>query len=754
MKILKSLMLGMYLFFAVILHVSSQTITIDLGTEYQSLTGFGGINMPGWINDLTTDQADKAFGNDPGQMGLTILRVRVPYDTTQFFREVPTAIRAKNHGAIVFASPWSPPAGMKSNNSTVGGYLLPEYYGSFADHLLAFASYMKNHDASLHAISLQNEPDVHVDYESCDWTSQQMIDFLKEQGSKLETTNIIVAESYHFNKNMTDPILNDTAVEKYVGIIGGHIYGGGLSDYPLAREKGKEVWMTEHFTESAHSADQWPLALDVATEINNCMKANYNGYVWWYLRRFYGPIDDGGNITKRGYIMSQFSKFIRPGTTRVGAIVTAAPNVDATAYKTDSSYVIIVVNRNATSVDLEFTIQNGAIDTLTKYSTSATKSLLNDGGISVSGNAFTATVDASSITTFSSCSGNAGRFGNTQPIADAGPDSELYDTSNTGSVHIILDGTGSVDPDGEITNYSWSLDGIQIAWEPTFEGVLNIGEHELVLTVTDNDGARSSDTSRISVISLNNTEIWLEAECGQVGSTWNIPADNNASNGEYVTTPAGTESLNAASTDTSDYIVFPVHLTEAGVYKLWGRVITPTANDDSYWVKVDDGAWAMWNSIPGGSTWHWAEVFDQSNNSEIMAYQLDTGYHALSICFREDGALLDKLLLTNMGTVPVNIGGTATNCPDDTALRIGEIPVRTVKAIKVFPNPAQSEINISWDEAFTYLEIISITGENVIQKCYNLPIKKTIVQMDLNPGLYILRLSNNSHYGLHKLIIE
>jgi glucuronoarabinoxylan endo-1,4-beta-xylanase len=260
--------------------VTAQSVTVDLNTEYQSISGFGGANIPGWIDDLSEDNVDKAFGNNPGQMGLTILRIRVPIDTSWFFREVPTAVLAKNHGAIIVASPWSPPDSLKSNNNVVGGYLLPENYGAYADHLLGFASYMNNNGAPLYAISVQNEPDCDVDYESCDWTAQQFVDFLTEQGSKFNTLNIIATESQNFDRTLTDPILNDAEAVQHVDIIGGHLYGGGLYDYPLARAKGKEVWMTEHLTGySGPELNNWALALYLAKEINDCMIANFSAYI-------------------------------------------------------------------------------------------------------------------------------------------------------------------------------------------------------------------------------------------------------------------------------------------------------------------------------------------------------------------------------------------------------------------------------------------------------------------------------------------
>jgi O-glycosyl hydrolase len=173
----------------------AQTVTVDLSGEHQYIRGFGGVNMPGWIDDLTPDQVDKAFGNDPGQIGLSILRVRVPFDTAAFYREVPGALRAKSKGAIIMASPWTPPAWMKTNNNLIGGRLSTSYYGAYAAHLINFSDYLASNGAPLYAISIQNEPDVQVNYESCDWSPEEMINFLDLHGLEFDTLRLIVAES-------------------------------------------------------------------------------------------------------------------------------------------------------------------------------------------------------------------------------------------------------------------------------------------------------------------------------------------------------------------------------------------------------------------------------------------------------------------------------------------------------------------------------------------------------------------------------
>jgi hypothetical protein len=38
---------------------------------------------------------------------------------------------------------------------------------------------------------------------------------------------------------------------------------------------------------------------------------------------------------------------------------------------------------------------------------------------------------------------------------------------------------------------------------------------------------------------------------------------------------------------------------------VWGRVIAASVEDDSFWVRMDSGAWIKWNEIKLGSAWHW-----------------------------------------------------------------------------------------------------------------------------------------------------
>lgn len=384
-------------------------VNVVLDTEFQTITGFGGISMVPFFSGsvLTPEQVDIAFGLGEGQLGLTILRYPLSDDPEEWDDELPAAQRAVQRGALVFASPWTPPANLKSNNNTTGGFLLPQNYGAYADHLLAFRDFMESNGVPIEALSIQNEPDIQVDYDSCDWSSQQLIDFLIQQGPRFGETRVIAAESFNFNVNITNPLLNNAQASQQFDILGGHLYGtpGGPFDYTLARQQGKEIWMTEHYTDSGNEPDRanfWPLALNVAAEMHASMAANYNAYVWWYIRRGYGLILDNEQVSKRGWLFSQYSRFVRPGYVRVQASdPPGAQGVDVTAYKNGPGKVVVVALNQATeprTIDLD--VFGSCVTAFDRFTTSQTKNRQDDGPVTLANGRVQVTLDAQSLTTF------------------------------------------------------------------------------------------------------------------------------------------------------------------------------------------------------------------------------------------------------------------------------------------------------------------------------------------------------------------
>jgi len=372
---------------------------VYLDSVQQYIRGFGGANILNWRPAMTADQIQKAFGAGEGELGFSILRLRIPFnaDAGEFGANVPVAQLAQSLGAIVFASPWTPPPALKSNNNIVGGTLKDSSYAAYAAHLKAFADYMSNNGVPLYAVSIQNEPDISVTYESCDWNATQMLKFIKNNGPSIGT-RIIAPESFQFRRAMSDSILNDSAAAANLAIVGGHIYGGGLAPYPLAVSKGKEVWMTEHLELDT----SWTAVLATGKEIHDCMNAGMNAYVWWYIVRFYGPVGEDGNVTKRGYVMSQYARFVRPGYHKTKCNASPQRNVWVSSYKDSiSSKVVIVVVHTGTSPVLQaFAVTPGLMSSFSRYTSSLTRNCERGTDIAVTNGGFSTVLEPSSIVTF------------------------------------------------------------------------------------------------------------------------------------------------------------------------------------------------------------------------------------------------------------------------------------------------------------------------------------------------------------------
>ena len=380
---------------------------INLNAERQVIRGFGGMNHPAWIGDLTAPQRETAFGNGQNQLGFSILRIYVDENRNNWSREVATAKRAIEHGALVIASPWNPPSSMVetfNRNGSPAKRLRYNQYAAYAQHLNDFVTYMKNNGVNLYAISVQNEPD--YAHEWTWWTPQEILRFMRENAGSINA-RVIAPESFQYLKNISDPILNDQQALRNMDILGAHLYGTQISQfpYPLFKQKGggKELWMTEVYYPNSdnNSADRWPEALGVSEHIHHSMvEGDFQAYVWWYIRRSYGPMKENGMISKRGYNMAHFSKFVRPGYVRVDATKSPESNVFVSAYKGNNQVVIVAINKNNAGVNQHFVVQNGSVSQASRWVTSGSSNLQPGTDINISGNQFWAHLPAQSVTTF------------------------------------------------------------------------------------------------------------------------------------------------------------------------------------------------------------------------------------------------------------------------------------------------------------------------------------------------------------------
>jgi glucuronoarabinoxylan endo-1,4-beta-xylanase len=368
--------------------------TIDVAQVKQVIDGFGASTA--WHTAITDVEADAGFGNATNsQLGLSIIRVRISPTSTDWSGwgdEKKNAVKAKARGAKVLATPWSPPPALKDNNNIIKGSLKPESYAAYAAHLKSFCTYLGNVDV----ISIQNEPNITVDYESCIWTPAQILEFCKTNAPSIGTP-VMAPEAYNFANTFADPILNDPIASANIEYIGGHIYGTSARSYPLANSKNKKLWMTEYYI----GGDSIGTGLIMAKDILDCMNGNMNAYIWWYLRvPGCNLINTDGSLQLKGATMGQFSKFIRPGYFRVQSNYQPNAGIIMQAFKGPEQDVIVVINKNTTVKSQTFNFSNENIVNATKYVTSATKKISNDGVITCTNNSFTDNLDAKSITTY------------------------------------------------------------------------------------------------------------------------------------------------------------------------------------------------------------------------------------------------------------------------------------------------------------------------------------------------------------------
>ncbi len=387
--------------------------TVDTDVTYQTIDGFGGINLPEWAgSDMTQAQVQKAFGNGDDELGLSILRIYVSDDSNSWSLAIPTAKRAQALGAKVFATPWNPPSSIRKNGDgtlTGGKYQLKsDKWSEYAAHLNNFVKYVESQGIDLYSVSVQNEPDYAEEWTY--WSASDLTSFIAKYGKDvIKGTNakLMSPESFQYRKDIYNSILNNSTATNNVGVWGTHFYGTPRSwmDFPALENSGKPIWMTEVYVPNSTSdADTWPEAIAVAENIHNgLVVANLNAYVWWYIRRKYSPMKENGNISKRGYCMAQYSKFVRPGDVRISATEQPETSVYVSAYKNTSTgkVAIVAVNSSDSGYSQQFSLNGKTISKVDRYRTSENENLAKTENLQITDNtSFWAQLPANSVSTF------------------------------------------------------------------------------------------------------------------------------------------------------------------------------------------------------------------------------------------------------------------------------------------------------------------------------------------------------------------
>ena len=372
------------------LHAQNKsTLRFDATKTHQHITGFGGfVCSPGFAyNHMTEAEIKKVWGKS-STVGCNIMRLYIPIGRNAWSQSLNTAKLAKQLGLIVFASPWGQPAEWKTNNSSnarnsegVEGRLKKENWEDYAKYLDDYVKYLRQNGVELDAISIQNEPDWPCDYAGCLWSNSEIAEFVKTYGRTI-SCKIIAPETLAVSDSYVNS-LNTSSVIDCFDIYGGHQYGGIGTAYKNLAKKGKEIWMTEYlinWNEVEGNERNYDFSKDFFNfyrAINTCMIGDFNAWIHYAAKFYYAMMGDGqrgagssGTITKRGYIMAHFAKFVT-GMTRIEGNFTDG-GMEGSYYlsQTGDTVVAVIANNSdetyTLTADLPFYTQKGKVVTTNK----------------------------------------------------------------------------------------------------------------------------------------------------------------------------------------------------------------------------------------------------------------------------------------------------------------------------------------------------------------------------------------------------
>ena len=298
-----------------------------------------------------------------------------------------------NPDILIMASPWSAPVWMKTNDRVKAGSLDTLYYDVYARYFVKYIQEMAKEGIRIDALTIQNEPINANNTPSMRMNAREQADFIKNHLGPHFRKAHINTKIVLFDHNLDRPdypltILSDPEASQYVDGSGFHHYGGDMGAMTLMHNAypDKHLYFTEQMVTERPGTPTIDIAAQVKRMIIDVTRNWSRNVILWNFAA--DPLndphtDDGGcsmcqgavtidgdKVTKNiaYYVVAHASKFVRPGSVRIGStypgdmsvalttdeerreVVRVAaydnPNVlPNVAFKTpEGKYVLIVVN--------------------------------------------------------------------------------------------------------------------------------------------------------------------------------------------------------------------------------------------------------------------------------------------------------------------------------------------------------------------------------------------------------------------------
>lgn len=288
---------------------------------------------------------------------------------------VKEALKATGERLVLFASPWSPPAFMKTTGSALfGGKLSGEYMDTWAQCFVRYIQEFEKEGVAIWGVTVQNEPNAIQTWESCQYSAQEEADFIKNHlapaldKAGLSDVKIIIWD--HNKEQLYDRAkvtLADEDVRRRVTGIGMHWYSGehfeavGITKQAFPEKqllvtefchglyaKERAVTMAERYAydmignlmNGVSGSCDWNLVLDMA---GGPYHARFGGCSAPVM---YNVAEDELILTPVYYYVGHFSKFIQRGARRIGASK-YSERIQVCAFENpDGTIAAVVLNRS------------------------------------------------------------------------------------------------------------------------------------------------------------------------------------------------------------------------------------------------------------------------------------------------------------------------------------------------------------------------------------------------------------------------
>ena len=422
----------------------------------------------------------------------------------------------------------SAPSQYTTNGKNCAGEINTADYAAYGTYIATIVSHFASEGVTLSQISPMNEPDDSFSgcgQEGMEVPASERAGVIDGVGSALKSaglaTKIIADESSQTTQLLSEAPtwLADASAPSYLAAIAHHTYdnpsGSTLEQVgALGDVNSKPVWASEIccqisggggygaqydptiagglglanyiYTDLSYADDsafQWWTALssalgcDPATSSTCATSVNENSTGWNDGLIYYDPsyATDGNQnlyLTKRFYVLGQYSKYVRPGAVRYG--VSGSPSgVQTMAFWNNGQWTVVATNTNTSATTLSLNLGSGTLTSAGAAQTDASENMASISAPGISGSTISASLPAQSVTTYVLGSSGSPGSGGASPQELVGSQSGKcldvpgQSTANDTQLDIYTCNAGTnqeytLKPNGEITVYgSDCLDAYQ-----------------------------------------------------------------------------------------------------------------------------------------------------------------------------------------------------------------------------------------------------------------------------------------------------